>query len=758
MDFNNACKKIANYLESETSTPIIVDVSDEAGMVMLESYFKVGSNEFIKASSFCGGDRLPQLDKLLDELQHRNQKIFLMHLSSFLKLEGRSALKKTLRSMLELCLEGKLVIVTYQCSDYLTFTDPRIDAAGLIVRIDSVTGDIAKLPTLCFVSPEFSSNYDAFVVGINSFAGIVESSDANTIYIVTTKNKADFPQSLYAIKQNSSAFEILSKTNTELLSIGYEAGTDADWNWLLKELDNKGSWNNYVYKTFGSQNILDLNIGNINSMDNFKRWAYFLALKCNGAPNNDYLAKVLDQSSSFEQFWDKLYSLILEYDTKLPSFKKVYRKRKDIISKVDVPIQVRATFCKQVLSKNEKAIHYLTDSSVQEKELQIELIDKYAGCYSKTDLLSILSTTYPALNSYLSQYDYGYEQITEYINAYKYNKLTNHIYPEFRQLVDKYAVDRIYYSLLDRRSSIVAKKDKTNSKMYFIDALGVEFLNYIRESCFSKQLSFEADLAYCELPSITSMNKEFCNEFNSYADVKSLDELKHSGTGLYNYEQTKTPIHIIKELEVIDQVMNNVEKDLNTEGIDVVYLISDHGASRLAVINEHENKWSVKEKGKHSGRCCPISDIDEKPDFAVEDNGYWSIANYDRFQGGRKACVEVHGGATLEEVIIPIIEIKLAGDKPKCEICENFRTITVSYKIKAKIQIFIARQTKTAKVLCEGKYYDAVPTENNYIYEVDMPEVKRGHHTIDVFDGTTRIAKGLEFEAKSAGASENRYF
>ena len=39
-----------------------------------------------------------------------------------------------------------------------------------------------------------------------------------------------------------------------------------------------------------------------------------------------------------------------------------------------------------------------------------------------------------------------------------------------------------------------------------------------------------------------------------------------------------------------------------------------------------------------------------------------------------------------------------------------------------------------------------------------MPEVKRGKHIIDVYIGNTRIAENLEFEAKSAGATENKYF
>ena len=755
MDFCKACDKIAKYLESASSTPIIVDVADIPGLEMLQDKFKIGANEFYLSSLFCGGDRLPQIDKLLHEMQTRKKRTFLLHLSSFMKIEGEEFLKSKLRSILDMSIEGKLVVVTYKCADYLRFSDPRIEASNKIIKIDSLLESEYKLPTLFFVSKEFKTKIDAVVEGLNSFASYVETSETDTVYIVTNKQKSDFPNSLYPIIQNSSSFDILSKTNPELLSLGTDTGTEEQWNWLAKELEKYDNWTDCIIKKFGSLSSLAHNIGNIEGNAPNEQWCYYLAMKCFGIQGNEYLAKVVNKSSNIREFWDYLYSLILDFNCSKKTYPSLYKERKEILSKLNAPIAVRSTFCKQVLSKEEKAIFYLTDTSIQEKELIISLINDFK--YEKSSLTSILSLVYPALSSYLQAYDYGHNELTEYFNEYKYCKVINKITDEQRKFVNQYATNRIYYSLLDRRSSIVSKKNKEQSKLYFVDALGVEFLSYIRESCYAKNMSFDVDLAYCELPSITCMNKEFITDFKNHVDVKDLDSLKHEGNGNYNYEQTKLPIHLIEEMNILDKVLDNAEKDLH-DGAECIYLISDHGASRLAVINESENKWEVKEKGQHSGRCCPKSDLDEKPDFAAEDNGFWCIANYDRFKGGRKANVEVHGGATLEEVIVPIIEIRKAGDKPKCEICKDYRTIIVSFKIKAKIQIFIAKQIDKAKVLCNGKYYDAIPSDTKYIYNVDMPDVKRGKHTIDVYISNTRIAEGLVFEAKSAGATENRYF
>lgn len=75
------------------------------------------------------------------------------------------------------------------------------------------------------------------------------------------------------------------------------------------------------------------------------------------------------------------------------------------------------------------------------------------------------------------------------------------------------------------------------------------------------------------------------------------------------------------------------------------------------------HKHKMNSAGKHAWRCCPINELDEKPACATEENGWWVLANYDRFAGGRLDSVELHGGATLEEILVPVIEFSLKGAK-----------------------------------------------------------------------------------------------
>ena len=69
-------------------------------------------------------------------------------------------------------------------------------------------------------------------------------------------------------------------------------------------------------------------------------------------------------------------------------------------------------------------------------------------------------------------------------------------------------------------------------------------------------------------------------------------------------------------------------------------IVSDHGASRLAVLHRKEEKYDTDTTGEHSGRCCKLFQPYDLP-FAAEENGYLILADYGRFQG--QPCSECRG-------------------------------------------------------------------------------------------------------------------
>lgn len=757
MLYDRVIQRIDRYLKSDSYLPVIVDLPNVKSLNDFISHYQVGNNKVIKSSRFCSKDSLPVMDKLVNDLSLSNDTVFLEGLSLFLKLQGETVLIDVLNSLMQLSCSGKLVIITLGCSKWLSNFDARYFQSG---RISVVEGELEELPALCFIAPELPKP-DRHLLGINNlpqFTTLFEEGNC-AISIITYKSKRDFSNSLFEICEYSSNYQVIKDAYVELSAIGKETGTDEQWTELIGRLENVENFGELVEQLFGSVSSLAHSIDNFSTFDPFTKWLYFLALRVYGAKDNDYLANVITKSSTYQKFITNCYNFLLHSSVKDTNFLLLYKQRKSIVSQLKDHTDEVVSYCKQAYGKKEDALYFLTDVTIVEKEMVIELLSMYE--YSSKEMSDILKVVYPDLALYLLQYDYGNEYLNEYFASYKLCKVTNKISEAHMDMVMTQAIERQYNSWLPARTVCVdsLKKDAAKTPLYFMDALGVEYLSYLQNKCFDSGLAFHSALVRCELPSITCLNKEFVEEFKNLGckiyDNKELDELKHGGQNTYNYENSKLPLHIVKELEILDalvQQLKTIDKD------QVAYVIADHGASRLAVINEKENKWEVSEKGQHSGRCCPKSDVSEKPDMATEENDFWCLANYDRFKGGRKAIVEVHGGASLEEVVVPVIDIKKITKGVACKFVDD-KPVMVSFNKKAKVRIFVEIKSDNLSVSVNGKYYPLIKSDVPYHYSTEMPDVKSaGSYKLNVFSDGVLICKDLVFEVKKEGASERKFF
>lgn len=159
----------------------------------------------------------------------------------------------------------------------------------------------------------------------------------------------------------------------------------------------------------------------------------------------------------------------------------------------------------------------------------------------------------------MTKFRFKNKLLDDYFDAYKYQKVVNHILPSFETVVDEQATKMDFVTALKPRAAIVEKLDVTNSRAFFLDALGVEYLGFIQEKCSEYGLSADVSCGRCELPSITSQNKEFVATLQSkgcvIADIKDLDDIKHHGEDSFDYEKEKNPIYLIRELEIIDELL-----------------------------------------------------------------------------------------------------------------------------------------------------------------------------------------------------------
>lgn len=762
MNLAECKKKIDRFLSKDNVQPLIVDVQNHKDWSDLMLHYNVGTNTVIKASDYCKKDEFPQIDRLFHDLETKSGTSFVTGLTSFLKLRGEQELRKVISEILSMTTAGHVVVVTYQCRRYMDFKDSRLQP-----RIAVLDGEEQTIPEIYLSSPSLSLKGVQTINGIDLFSTSVESTFVDKLLIFTSKEKADYPNALYRIIGLSKAYDALLQKDPKTSELNEAIGTDEQWKYALGLFEKKPDWTAVIDGEFGNHMTLEIHVQNYNRMAPNHLWLYFVGLKLFGAKNNWCLNYASARSSGLRELISNVYRGILNKNIKDADFWDCYESRKMLLNQIGNPSAELTAYCKVVVGKGKNAIYYLTDNTEQEKEAIFTFLDQYGTEYRRDELMGILKRVYPELFAYLQPYRFRNELLDNYFQDYKYQKVINKILPDFEAIVLEQAEKREYNLILEPRSSKIEKLSTKDSLLYFMDAMGVEYLGYIMSVCRELQLNAKITVCRCELPSITSRNKEFLELWNEkqIVSIKDIDDIKHHGKFDYDYySNSKLPLHLMKEMETIHDTLEKIRNKLISGGtIKRAVMIADHGASRLAVLHDTENVWEMEEKGQHSGRCCPKSDVDVQPDYATDAGDFWALANYDRFRGGRKANVEVHGGATLEEICVPIIELTYSDGKIEVHLMPvdaeavdftGVLEIEVSFRKKAAIKIFMTAELSDVSITVDGKSYEAEPLGNGF-YRVDMPDLKKpGTYSVDVYSGDNIVAEKLTLIVKREGQRE----
>ena len=759
MTLDKVEKKIESLLSSEKRWPVIVDFSNTSDIKSFLHHFNVGENEILSAGTFCGQDETFKFEELANRIENNSGNVFIVHLSAYLKMYGENMLKNTLKSIVSKSIKGHVVVVTYQCRKYLDFADGRFADRGQIQKVD---GESDVTPSICLISHGLSGAFPGVHVGLENVGEAYEESNDTTVYIASDVDRKVFNMSLINVSQLSNGYDILCTKDARIRNVPESFGNASQWNGLLKTM-GAADLSFVIEDQFGSFTGIVECVKKYPNYSEEKKWLYYIALTILGPKKNSYLTYAMAASKNYQDVPRALFRSILTVDKSDDAFSKMYQERKEILKFYKKYLNEAVDYCKIVSSKQQDAIYYLTDLTEPEKEKVIDWLDVYGSKYSASELIKILDVVFPDLSEYLSTYRFKKDFLNTYFEQYKYQKIINKILPSFEVIVEEQAIELDFVSLLHPRTQIFDKIDLTGAHVYFFDALGVEYLGYIQAKCNEYDLSVDIQYGRSELPSLTCFNKEFikvCNDKGCpISDIKELDEIKHHGEDNFDYEKMKTPIYIIKELEIINDLLHKIQVAILNGKYDKAVIVSDHGASRLAVLHETENIWQMETDGVHSGRCCPENEINTKPDFAVEEAGYWVLANYDRFKGSRKANVEVHGGASFEEVTVPIIEITRKNDGIEAFILEDYKIIVLSAKEIPVLRLYVGKISNNIMMKINDRYYDAVATEEKYIYEIKLPDCqKKGMYTGDILDGADVLSMDNTFEVKKMGFTEVSLF
>ena len=728
------------------------------------------SKQCIFVSQFTQKNGLPIIDDAIAKITGKDDYV-MVGASHAAMLRNETVVDALVDELLGLSISGHAIVLLNHCKKFIDRylqRDPRYDR-----RVILVEGSSSPLPQIKLIENE------AVCVGfkpLNGIQGLLKymekMDDAKlqahpTLTVLTSFKTSLFRQSLYSVTESTGIYDAVCQKYPDLVLTKNEYGTQEQWGWLLNAMEGFDTFSAFVCSNFGATSNLISHLDTVlETGDKNKLWLLWLAMQVFGVGTNKYVTRIIANSDSVDTFERSLYNELLNIKHDDPMFDTYYAERKRILDAIPENLPYIDDYCDQIGMHEKYAVCYLTASSERERYELVKSLSIYD--YSEDEIGTVLKNGFPDIYSYMQLFTFDVlntklpdadcslrGELTDYFAQYKQQKLTNRIFDWFISKVDSHAVDRPFMKL-QPRSSIVSKLDKDKTGFFFFDALGVEYLAFIQSKCEKYGLVSEFAIARCELPSITSTNKEFENTCPNVKKISELDELKHHSM-IYDYAICPYPIHLFRELEIIDTELRRIQTQLTQGIIEKAVILSDHGASRLAVLYGKESASNIElsEKGIHSGRCCKIDEDPKLPQVSYED-GYAVLANYERFKGSRAANLEVHGGATLEEVIVPIITLVR---KPE-NITYCFVDPVIKFKVgqDAKIILFSNMPMSHPRLQVNNIFYEGTFIGDKKHAQFVMPELKRTNsYEAIVYDGEKNVGVTLNFSIERATKQKNLF-
>ena len=745
------CREVQNYISTAKGLPFFYVVGDEDYSSVLEELKQVDIS-IVRMSDFCfKDDKFPNVDELVDyfrtsDVDYRNNKFVVVGLGEYLALRGPAIAEKELRRLKNTTLGNARAIlllrgVPIQATKIIRDDNKIVDQQRAYISANSLTNiSITNAPE------------DVGLVandGVKHLLRALEDGACGNVYASTS---LVLDNTLFPISNLSGAYSVV-KLLVENFTLDIGLGTKEQWQRLLKDLNKYGKDIKTVFDKNGiDERIVDDLCLAVSGLE-YRNWLVFLYFKLNANQiQNAYLKLVVDETLSFQDFKTNLMIKITELSHKDQHFRRLYDERKKLLK--DFPEEDVAIFVKANEIDPAESIYRLTDNTLLEKKTAVKWV-------ARNGFSEAISYVYPALDAYLKKYIFDCpvlaSELTEYFDSYKQQKVSNRISDDFVKLVEKYASGISYAQLPTRDNAIKAIADKNSAYLYWIDALGVEYLSYITALAKKKGLSIHTDIVRSDLPTITSINKQFYEQWTGGKKYKEeqLDNIKHKDKGGYFFTDDEDPIHIPAELEIIEKALNTAAMELGMHNCKSFVIASDHGASRLAVIKKQEVPYETDTKGEHSGRCCKAFDGCDVP-YKVEDNGFIILSDYGRFRGSRTANVEVHGGASLEEIVVPVITLTLKKQASVQITVIHPDDITADRHDGVTLNLYISdvESPNNISLVIEDKPYQGKSEDGSH-YTFGLKDIKRAKtkpYTADVFDGADLIGS-VSFKVRGKTAT-----
>ena len=652
--------ELKNFLRRErgqrTFAPArFINVDSLSDWLEMKNFLSTLTTDFIFLSSYCAGDdTFPNLRKMRNDLQKGTKTVCVLPLSEFLRLNPDQAAREV-NLLLNLykneVYSFRVYFLMYRLKSFflsLKITDPRQKSCLLLSSAKAVEDYSLTIIQKSMRLTMSGEHVDGFKQYLEHW-----EKSYNTAPILYTGNAVYLQDKNFFddVKVIATAYDLLRRQYALPAEFKRTFGSEENWQRLVELVATAGSLRRAFCREFKIDTFSTLAFKNFGVLENFRQWLLWLWCKLQTA---GYVAHCARASASPKEFVVQIYELIFSFaDEKF--FDELCNERREVLSLMK--ILPPEDFIERVRQADKRlALKILTNNSQAERLMIFETLQRFRR-KELSAAQKILQRTFPALANYLSDGAEGFtEEQAEYFRRYRWTKVTNRLTEDFNQRVTEMAKNtgtNIYAP--ESRNQVVAKEYSAGTALLFVDGLGAEYLNFLAAdlATLADNFAVKCRVGRCNLPSVTENNKDFLAGRNVAAEILELDTLKHNNQPY--------PENILGELEILTALKEKILRALNT--FRKIILCSDHGTSRPAVLarqTKFDNAFPAEGRQVYkSGRFADAMEDDEKVfPTALEYDGKIIFADYSRFVQKGAPGNEVHGGATLEEILVPVITIE----------------------------------------------------------------------------------------------------
>lgn len=413
----------------------------------------------------------------------------------------------------------------------------------------------------------------------------------------------------------------------------------------------------YLETLFGVENITTrLVLKRLLEIPEDNLWAAHIWALRRRLPGDTYISKVISEDVTRNNLlWKYIVGSTMAVLSDINA-KKYATERAEALKATSLDYESLIVEFISLAKESDDALKFLNCGTNAER---IEIVRRA----STEDLSYGLSKEYgelfPTLADYFSSaYDFGDAATTAYFNEYRRYKVSGSITDNFVKRAYDFVVSKEYPS----RDTVMAElQAQSNAALLVIDAMGAEYMPLLIAMAKRRGMNIESQaVVTAKLPTETVFNPIKWDETRRLPEIKSIDNIVHNGAA--KHETSSLERNFAENLRVFEtEIMNRIADGLTR--FERVVVTADHGASRLAVIAHNEGKsttlpWEGQpDDWRYSLAPAGVTRPPELEQayFPETQKTYWIVRGYNRLPKMGGKLYELHGGATLEELLVPVV-------------------------------------------------------------------------------------------------------